>query len=141
MATYNSTQALGVAKAVEQGSQVAVGTISTTAAGSVGDVCNVVKLPRGAVIERIESVGACIGTLLTFSVGDDGSSTRHGTLSHTATAEFKTPTLTKAGFKYISLSDDANDWFLKFTTATATSVSAGWSITVQVTYHIDAFSA
>lgn len=139
MATINSTQALyGPVKAGHIGSQCLNVTMVGTAASSVGDVLNVAKLPRNAVLESIEVVGACLGTLLTFSVGDAGSSTRHGTLSLTATSTYKTPTLMQVGFEYTSISDDANDWLLKFTVATATSISStGYSFNAQIKYHLD----
>lgn len=139
MATINSTQALyGPVKAGHIGTQCLNVTMTGTAASSVGDVLNVAKLPRGAKLESIEVYGACIGTLLTFSVGDEGSATRHGTLSLTATSTYKTPTTMGLGYTYSSISADANDWLLKFTVATATSISStGYSFTAQIRYHMD----
>jgi hypothetical protein len=136
MATYTSTQ-LGAVKAVHAGSQTIIATHTTTAAGSVSDEVTV-RMPRGAKIEDIQVIGAAVGTLLTFNVGDDGSKTRHGTLSLVAASTNKVPTLMAYGHQYLSLSDDKNEWLLKFTTVTATSVSGGWSFTAQVRYHMDA---
>jgi hypothetical protein len=140
MATYNTDRALySQAKAGHIGTQCVDFTHTSTAAGSVGDVINVCKVPKGAKFESLELFGACVGTLLTFEVGDAGSSTRHGTLSLTATSTYKEPTAPKVGFKFESLSDsnNANDWLFKLTVATATSVSGGWSFSGQLRYHLD----
>lgn len=139
MATYNTDAALyDQAKSGHIGTQCVTFTHATTAAGSVGDTINACRVPRGAKFESLELYGACLGTLLTFSVGDRGSTTRYGTLSLTATSTYKEPTVQAIGYEFLSFASESDSyWLLTLTTATATSVSAGWSFSGQLRFHMD----
>jgi hypothetical protein len=138
--TFNSTAYLtGVAKSVYVGDQTVAATI-TTAAGSLsaGDVFNWLKMPRGAKISDIQFRGVTTGTLLVLNIGDPGSASRHGVTSFTATTENKLPSSLSLSHEFVSLSDDVNEWAFRSTVSSQTSVSGATSITVQVTYRVDA---
>lgn len=139
MATYNTdTYLYDQPKSGHIGTQTVDFAHVTTAAGSVGDVINACKVPRGAIFESLEVYGACLGTLLTFSVGDIGSSTRYGTLSLVAASTYKEPTVQAIGYEFVSFASESDSyWILKLAVATSTSVSAGWSFNGQLRYHMD----
>jgi hypothetical protein len=139
MANYSADAALlnAVPKAIHAGIQCEMGKITSTAALSVGDVFNMVKMPRGARIVDIQVQGAVVGTSAGFGVGDPGSTTRHGKVSiHTAGATVR-PSSLQLNAGAGSIADDAKEWMLTLNVTEVTSNSGGVSMNLLVHYRMD----
>lgn len=142
MASYSADAALtnAIPKALHAGVQCEIGVINSTTALSVGDVFNMVKMPRGARIVDIRAQGAVVGTSAGFTVGDPGSTTRHGTFSFTATSATVTPNGIQLNAGAGSIASDAKEWLLTANCAAVTSNSGGVSMNLLVFYRMDGSS-
>jgi len=139
MANYSADAALqnAVPKALHAGEQCEFGKITSATALSVGDVFNMVKMPRGARIVDIVVQGAVVGTSAGFGVGDPGSTTRHGKVSLTATSSTVRPASLQLNAGAGSIADDAKEWLLTLNVTEVTSNSGGVSMNLLVTYRMD----
>ncbi len=142
MANYSADAALtnAVPKALHAGEQCEMGVISSSTALSVGDVFNMVKMPRGARIVDIVAQGAVVGTSAGFTIGDHGSTTRHGTISFTSTSATVRPTGIQLNAGAGSIAADAKEWLLTANVSAVTSNSGGVSMNLLVTYRMDGAS-
>jgi hypothetical protein len=139
MANYSADAALlnAVPRAIHAGEQCEMATIASSTALSVGDVFNMVKMPRGARIVDIVVQGAVVGTSAGFGVGDPGSTTRHGKVSLTATSSTVRPSSLQLNAGAGSIAADAKEWLLTLNVTEVTSNSAGVSMNLLVTYRMD----
>ena len=139
MANYSADAALtnAVPKALHAGIQCEMGVIASSTALSVGDVFNMVKMPRGARIVDIQVQGGVVGTSAGFGVGDPGSTTRHGKVSLDTTSSTKRPSSLQLNAGAGSIAADAKEWLLTLNVTEVTSNSGGVSMNLLVEYRMD----
>lgn len=139
MANYSADAALNSAipRAIHAGVNVEMATIVSTAALSVGDVFNMVKMPRGARLVDIQVQGGVVGTSAGFGVGDPGSTTRHGKVSLDTASATKRPSSFQLNAGAGSIAADAKEWLLTLNVTEVTSNSGGVSMNLLVQYRMD----
>ena len=138
MATHSSSAAQGgvVVQAVHAGANYAFASFKSTGTNtpfsrSVSDAIVMMNLPRNAQI-----IAAWIGGFTPdgnagFSLGDPGSTTRHGTGTISATARQMQPLDAATSFVF-SVSDDQNSYPLTLNLQNTTSTSGSLSVHVAI---------
>lgn len=136
MATHSSSVAnRGVVQAVHAGVNYAFasfvsGGTNTPFSRSVSDAIVMFNLPRNSKVIAAWLGGATVDGNAGFSLGDPGSTTRHGTLSISATTKQAIAFAELAqGFVY-SVSDDQTSYPLTLNLQNTTSTSGSLSVHV-----------
>lgn len=106
------------------------GGSNTPFSRSVSDAIAMFNLPRNSRVVAAWLGGATVDGNAGFSLGDNGSTTRHGTLTISATTRQAIPFAELAqGFRY-SVSDDQTYYTLTLNLQNTTSVSGSLSVHV-----------